>query len=97
MCLADTLQTGPALCSRVLGDATFMKAVVAGYEDDTLFAKVIGNPDDFKTFRVEKGVIYTKSRLSVEVMCIPRTKLGKHSLPGAVIDQAHEILGHLGA
>ncbi|KZP08307.1 hypothetical protein FIBSPDRAFT_761612, partial [Athelia psychrophila] len=74
-----------------------MKAVIAGYTDDVLFAKIVGNPDHFKTFRIEGGVVYTKSRLSVEVMCVPRALLGKRSLPGIVIDHAHEILGHLGA
>ncbi|KZP33154.1 hypothetical protein FIBSPDRAFT_721622, partial [Athelia psychrophila] len=68
-----------------------------GYEGDTLFARVLGNPHHYKTFRIEAGVIFTKSRLLVEVLCLPRATLGKRSLAGIVIDHAHEILGHLGA
>ncbi|KZP11250.1 hypothetical protein FIBSPDRAFT_707978, partial [Athelia psychrophila] len=95
--LEDALQTGPALRSRVIGDTTFMTAVMSGYGDDTLFSRVLAQPDHYKTFRIEDGVIFTKSRLSVEVLCIPRGTLGKRSLAGIVIDHAHEILGHLGA
>lgn len=95
--LVDALQTGPELRSRVLGDSTFMTAVMEGYEGDTLFARVLGNPHHYKTFRIEAGVIFTKSRLLVEVLCLPRATLGKRSLAGIVIDHAHEILGHLGA
>src|SRR3979490_1934466 len=96
--VAEALQTGPSLTKIVLGDKTFLQSVKDGYKGDNMFAKVIKNPGHSPTFRVTDGVLYTKSRLGEECMCIPRSLLkGKQSLPEIVIDHAHDAIGHLGA
>lgn len=96
--LGEALQSGPALTSLVLGDDSFIEAVKDGYMSDSMYSKILNKREQYKTFRVDGGIIYTKNRLGVEVMCIPRAQLkGKRSLPEVVIDHAHDTLGHLGA
>ncbi|GJE94878.1 hypothetical protein PsYK624_110540 [Phanerochaete sordida] len=68
----------------------------AGYATDATFAKVLKAPKEYRTFVVEDGLIYSSNRLGQRVLCLPRTKLGKQSLSGAVIAAAHAIVGHFG-
>lgn len=74
----------------------FIQAVKAGYPDDVVFAKVIDNVGHHAAFHMRDDLLFTKNRSDGEVLCIPRTMLGKQSLIHVVIDNAHSTIGHFG-
>ena len=73
MTVPDVLQTGPSLRTIVCEDTEFLVAVKAGYQDDPMFSKIIAKPHHYAMFRFENDFIYTKNRLGVECLCIPRS------------------------
>nr|GAT56033.1 predicted protein [Mycena chlorophos] len=89
--------------ARNAGDATaparsddWERTIRAGYEDDVFFKKVMEKPTEYPAFWVDNGIIYMKNRGGESVVCIPKAKLGEKLLRGAIIEQAHAVLGHLG-
>jgi hypothetical protein len=52
---------------------------------------------DHKSFEVIKGIIYRKNNAKNKVICIPESDVRGRKLTELVIDQAHRIVGHLGA
>ncbi|GJE92037.1 polyprotein [Phanerochaete sordida] len=74
-----------------------LEAARAGYTADSTFAKVIQAPKHYATFTVDDGLIYSTNRLGQRVLCLPRTRLGRQSLTGAVISAAHTTIGHFGS
>ena len=95
--VGEALQDGPPLRPIVMGDLDFVRAVKTGYQDDSMFAKILAKPHHYPGFRMVDGVIFTKNRLGTDCVCIPRSRLkGKRALPEIVIDHAHNTIGHLG-
>ena len=97
MTLGEALQNGPSLRRTVLGDKSFLQAVIDGYKGDSVFSKIVENPGHYPMFRLHDGLIHTKNRLGNDCLCVPRSLInGKRSLPEVVIDLAHSAVGHLG-
>ena len=94
--VADALTTGPPLRTTVQRHPDFMKSVKSGYTADPTFRRILEAPSQYPTFAVRDGLIHTKNRQNVEVLCIPRVLLKRRSLTELVIDQAHTMLGHFG-
>ncbi|KAL1944124.1 hypothetical protein VTO73DRAFT_3309 [Trametes versicolor] len=92
----DALASGPPLQHTMGGTPGFMDAVRAAYADDRTFSKVLANPAAHPTFTLREGLLYVKTRLGFESLCIPFGRLGKRALTELVIDQAHVALGHFG-
>ena len=67
------------------------------YENNTTFWNIIKHPKDHKSFEVTKGIIYHKTNAENKVICIPESDVWERKLTELVIDQAHSIVGHLGA
>ena len=67
------------------------------YQNDKTFWKIIKHPKDHKSFKVTNGVIYRKTNTDNKVICIPKLNVWGRRLTELVIDQAHRIVGHLGA
>ncbi len=67
------------------------------YENDKTFRKIIKHPKDHKSFEVTDGIIYRKIDAEHKVTCIPESNVRGRRLTELVIDQAHRIVGHLGA
>ena len=49
------------------------------------------------SFTYRDGLLYSKNRGGLEVLCIPRVVTKDYSLTATVIEQAHTILGHFGS
>ncbi|KIY68288.1 hypothetical protein CYLTODRAFT_443477 [Cylindrobasidium torrendii FP15055 ss-10] len=62
-------------------------AIIASYAGDELFSKILASPKAYKQFENNGRV----------VIGIPKGKLGSRSIRGAVIEEAHRIVGHYGA
>lgn len=73
--VADALTNGPSLCARMEGDMDFIQSVKAGYVADPTFNKIIESPNQFTSFIIHDGLMYTMNRQSEEVLCIPRTMM----------------------
>ncbi|KAI0037345.1 hypothetical protein FA95DRAFT_1507061, partial [Auriscalpium vulgare] len=95
--IIDSAQNGPPLDKHMNEAQGFMDDVRSSYALDSLFEKVITRPGDHSAFTVEHGLIYTTNRAGVRVLCIPGVVTRKRRLTERVIDQAHTVLGHLGA
>ena len=94
--VGESLGEFPDLRPRVEGDLSILSDIRVGYSDDTLFSKVLGNIGHHKVFELIDGLLYTRNRAGVSVLCIPAVVRNKRRLTEVVIAQAHEVLGHLG-
>ena len=88
---------GPELRKHVEEASDFLDKVWKGYAKDKLLCKVVGEREQYASFRHEDGLVYTTNRGGHEVLCIPRVVTKDYSLTAIVINQAHTILGHFGA
>ncbi|RDX39827.1 hypothetical protein OH76DRAFT_1304695, partial [Lentinus brumalis] len=95
--LQDALQSGPPLDDTIQSDPGLWKAIREGYNDDPLYQKVVANPPAYPNFHIRDGILYVRTRLGFECVCIPRSKYnGKRRLTEIVLDTGHKVLGHLG-
>ncbi|KZV64354.1 hypothetical protein PENSPDRAFT_547789, partial [Peniophora sp. CONT] len=67
------------------------------YKEDTMFKKIIDEPERHKAFCKTDDMLYTKNRAGDDVLCIPRAVANGRRLTEVVLTTAHTILGHLGA
>ena len=67
------------------------------YQNNKTFWKIIKHPKDHKSFEITNGVIYHKTNADNKVICIPESNIRGRRLTELVINQAHRIVGHLGA
>ncbi|KAF8234185.1 hypothetical protein L208DRAFT_1263123, partial [Tricholoma matsutake] len=67
-----------------------------GYAQDKLFSKIMKQPGDHPSFKVEDRLVWTKNKGGVRVLCIPSAPLKDGTLHGQIINQAHCIIGHFG-
>jgi hypothetical protein len=74
-----------------------LEAFKEGYEQDKLFVKIVTQPDHYPKFQLWDGLLYSNNVQGVEVLMVPRTLYVKRSIPEVLIDEAHRVLGHLGA
>jgi hypothetical protein len=71
--VGEALQDRPPLQPLVMGDLDFVHAVKTGYQDDSMFAKILAKPHHYPSFRMVDGVIFTKNQLGSDCVCIPRS------------------------
>src|SRR6266481_2706181 len=65
------------------------------YQEDTVFAKVLECPKAHPHFGIRGKLIWTKSQMGRDVVCIPRKAfLRGRRLVEIIIDQAHTTIGH---
>jgi hypothetical protein len=81
---------------RVEGADGFLHAVRASYEKDKLFGKILAKPSEYAAFLIKNKLIYTKTRIGAQVLCIPSGTLQSKNLRQIVIETAHQTLGHFG-
>lgn len=96
VCVADAVATDATLNGSVDVDNGLRDAIIAGYVDDPLFSKVLAGIDKFRQYSVVKGLIVVNNRAGERVVCVPQGKLGERTIRGAIIEQAHEVVGHFG-
>ncbi|KZV59656.1 hypothetical protein PENSPDRAFT_595034, partial [Peniophora sp. CONT] len=77
-------------------DGAFLNQIRDAYDRDALFSKVNKSINQYPSFELREGLLYTKNRAGKEVICIPRAKGAKRKLTEQVLEQSHNVLGHLG-
>jgi hypothetical protein len=75
-----------------MADDTFIYALRNEYTGDKLFWVVLENPEDYREFSAQDGIIQTKNTQGDDVVCVPR----KPEIITQIIEQAHHTLGHYG-
>ncbi|RDX44551.1 hypothetical protein OH76DRAFT_1359410, partial [Lentinus brumalis] len=95
--LRDALQSGDPLDETIQADADLWQAIKDAYADDPLYKKVVANPAAYANFQVKDGILYVRTRLGFDCVCIPRTRYkGRRRLTEIVLDTGHRTIGHLG-
>jgi hypothetical protein len=87
---------GEHLVAKLTANDLFITDIKSGYDHDSLFAKVLKQPDQHAAFMIRDQLIWSRNRGREQVLCVPSTKMGRQSLHGIIIDQAHTIVGHFG-
>lgn len=94
--VADAVAVDRKLSRMVMEVDGLQKAVVDGYKSDALFSKVIADLDKYRQYSLFEGLIVVINRAGEKVVCVPQGKLGERTIRGAIIEQAHEVVGHFG-
>ncbi|KIY66666.1 hypothetical protein CYLTODRAFT_354607, partial [Cylindrobasidium torrendii FP15055 ss-10] len=79
-----------------LPDDDLRQAVCDNLADDPLLAKVLADPDGNPTFVLRDQVVWYVRPDGVQVLCVPKGKLGERTIRGALIEEAHRVVGHYG-
>jgi len=87
---------GEHLVAKLTANNSFITDIKSGYDHDSLFTKVLKQPDQHAAFTIRDQLIWSRNRGGEQVLCVPSTKMGGQSLHGVIIDQAHTIVGHFG-
>jgi hypothetical protein len=87
---------GEHLVAKLTANDLFITDIKSGYDHDLLFVKVLKQPDQHAAFTIRDQLIWSHNRGGEQVLCVPLTKMGRQSLHGIIIDQAHMIVGHFG-
>ena len=67
------------------------------YYTDTVCGKILAHPEVHLRFQVVEGLIWTKSQLSCDVVCVPQEVfLRGRRIIETIIDHAHKAIGHFG-
>jgi len=66
------------------------------YSEDTFFSKILSNPQAYKNFEVQDGLMFMK-HVGRRILCVPDILVGKRRVREMIISHAHSILAHLGA
>ncbi|KAI0039907.1 hypothetical protein FA95DRAFT_1503582, partial [Auriscalpium vulgare] len=94
--LATSVSAEGQIPLTVAHNSEVMEKIKASYSNDSTFGKVIDNIDAYPTFSMEDGLVTTLNRAGDRVLCIPRGVYGKRSIVEFLIDQGHQVLGHMG-
>jgi hypothetical protein len=90
--LIESLSAGPELRKHVEKAKDFLDKVQTGYQKDPLFSKIILEKDTRPSEKI-MGLFTLETAGDTN----PRVVTKDYSLTAMVIEQAHTILGHLGA
>jgi hypothetical protein len=84
------------LVAKLIANDSFLTDIRSGYKHDSLFVKVLKQPDQHTAFTICDQLIWSRNRGGEQVLCVPSMKMGSQSLHGIIIDQVHMIVGHFG-
>ena len=87
---------GPDLRILMSNEDPLDSDILAGYETDKMFSKILTKPGDHLDFTVWDKYVWRHNKGGKEVLCIPVAPLKSTSLHGCIIEQAHLIVGHFG-
>ncbi|KAI0048606.1 hypothetical protein FA95DRAFT_1490569, partial [Auriscalpium vulgare] len=94
--LATSVRAGDHVPVVLSQHADLVDQIKRAYAGDATFGKIAENTDAYPTFEMDEGIITTKNRAGERVVCIPKGLYGKRSIIEFVIDQGHQVLGHMG-
>ena len=73
------------------------KIIMKFYQQDKIYSKILENPKAHMRFRVKQGLIFTKNKMSRDVICISPKAIHKGKrLIEIIINHIHNIIGHFG-
>ena len=73
------------------------KIIMKSYQQDKIYSKILENPKAHMRFRVKQGLIFTKNKMSRDVICISPKVIHKGKwLIKIIINHTHNIIGHFG-
>ena len=88
---------GQSLHMHVEREFDLMQIVHRSYCKDPLFAKILVHPEAHPCFGIRDQLIWMKSQMGRDVVCIPRGAfLRGRKLVEVILDQAHSTIGHFG-
>jgi hypothetical protein len=87
---------GEHLVAKLTANDSFLADIRSGYEHNSLFVKVVKQPDQHTVFTVRDQLVWSRNRGREQVLCMPSAKMGRQSLHGVIIDQARVVVGHFG-
>src|SRR5262245_50662422 len=67
--IVEGMSEGPILSTYMNKAKNFVKHIKQGYNDDSLFSKILENPNHYKQFRYEKGLLYVNNQIQELVLC----------------------------
>ena len=74
-----------------------LSAAHEGYLQDPLYSKILDDPKSYKAFKVKDKLLWVHNRIGECVLCVPRGNLGEKTIQGAILEKAHEVVGHFGS
>ena len=74
----------------------FLNKIQDSYSKHSAWKNVLENPNLFPTFRVKSGFILHLNDLGEPCLVLPEVIHKGERITGIMIENAHEILGHLG-
>ena len=88
---------GQSLCMHIEWEFDLVQIVCRSYHKDPLFAKILAHPEAHPCFRIQDQLIWTKSQMGRDVVCILHgASLRGRMLVIVILDQAHSTIGHFG-
>src|SRR5271155_2576930 len=81
---------------RVESASNIVAHIQGGYNADPMFARVTAALPQHVHYWIKNGILYTKSRNGIAVVCVPNVKFDKRRIVEVIIDEAHRAIGHLG-
>ena len=85
---------GQSLHMHVEQEFDLMQIVRRSYRKDPLFAKILAHPEAHPRFGVQDQLIWMKSQMGRDVVCIPQGAfLRGRKLVKVILDQAHSTTG----
>jgi transposase InsO family protein len=97
--MVDSAVTREDLRPHIETGVDFAALCRAGYPEDPVLRLVINSPTAERKdrFKVENDLIYTKNRLGLWVVCVPKAiTIDGRRVTETIIDQAHRVVGHFG-
>jgi len=85
------------LRKRIEKSSNILVRITSGYAEDSMFSKITNALSQFPSYRLEEGLLYTKSRYGISVLCVPNVIFNKRRVQEILIAEAHRIVGHLGS
>jgi len=84
------------LVAKLTTNNSFLTDIKSGYEHNSLFMKVLKQPDQHAAYTIYDQLIWSCNWGREQVLCVPSMKMGSQSLQGVIINQVHTIVGHFG-
>jgi len=73
---------------------TFEKNIRLGYQSDPFFQKVLKKMGKHPSYKKLEGIIWTKNRGEVDIVCVPSVISTVMTLRMRILEQAHQVVGH---
>lgn len=96
--LGDVVPPTTPLTLRIDSDKEFLEKVIEGYANHVTFSKVYASVEQHAAFHKDaNGLLIVNNTAGHSCICVPPVILRGRRLTEFIIEQAHVVVGHLGA